>query len=69
MEFNLDDGREVRLLCRDGLFGVAFPCGEIELWQEEGEPDGWFLHRVEQLWQGLKWVGETDGRTIPGGSV
>lgn len=66
MSIDLGEGCEARLLCNDGLFGVVFPCGEIELWQEKGESEGWFLHRVQQLWQGLQWVGETDGRTIPG---
>lgn len=58
---------EPQVLFRDGLFGVLFPDGETEMWQERSEPESWFLHRVQQYWQGLQWVGETDGQTIGSG--
>lgn len=58
---------EPEVLFKDGLFGVLFPDGKTEMWQRRDESESWFLHRVQQHWQGLQWVGETDGMTIGGG--
>ena len=64
-----DECKAKLLVSPEGLFGVRFPDSTYEIWQEQGESEGWFLHRVQQLWQGLQWVGETDGKTIPGGQL
>lgn len=66
IELDLEHDRgQIVLEC--GRMGVRLPGTDVILWRERDESESWFLHRIQQMVEGLRWVGETDGRMIPGG--
>ena len=69
MKIEIDDCEFPLLRTEDGLFGVEFPGTDYSVWQQPGESEGWFLHRVQQMWMGIQSIGETDGYMMPGGGA